>query len=498
MILFCRLLEVLAMKYRKYIHSKISMILIVCLLPGLLLCACQTAGSQSEPRQTDPEQIIEPLDPARSDPALEPVLITLPRLTEDSQFSTWRSEARRDAYIALGGQFGRQEGAQGRVDYYGRNGTRLWSFVRPWEQDHCVFNTAVMFDNGQVAAAGSVSDSKHPEQGIVTLLDAEGQLIWEKRLANEHEQVGLTIDQLLIDADGNLIAAALQLAYDTEVNADNLSVVFFKLDPSGNLISQWGIPLGEQRAYSLQIITDQEDGFWLALDGYMAVKDGQSASFSLILHLDAAGQMTRRIELVDEQYLYRVVKLAMDDAGSIWLACSTDWLGQLPGWGVLPDPELSLRERYRHYACRPAALLFLDGEASFSVSQMVNGAFGADSRDLLIEEDHLIWLIQQIDDVIPSLPIMSIDHMRVGHKVVIDLDLATDAVRPYHMAAEWGDDWVGTGEWKIQRIDNGRPVLIGFAAHRWEYSSFEWPEPESTPGETSARPEETKESKKNT
>lgn len=461
------------MFYSKSRYTVTTFALLIGLLPGLLLAACQTPGSQSEPWQTDPELIIEPLDPARSDPTLEPVFITLPRLAEDSQFSTWRAEARRDAYIALGGQFGRQNGAQGRVDYYNRNGTRLWSFVRPWEQDHCVFNAAAMLDNGQIAAAGSVSDGEHPEQGIVTMLDSSGQLIWEKILATEHEQVGLTIDQLMIDAEGNLIAAALQLIYDADVKTEMFSVVLFKLDPSGNLISQWGIPLGEQRAYGLQIITDQEEGYWLALDGYMAVKDGQSVSFSLILHLDAAGQVTRRIELVDEQYMYRVVKMARGKDGTIWLACLTDWLGQLPGWGVLPDPALNLRERYGHYACRPAALLSLDGEASFSVSQMVNGAFGADSRDLLIEEDHLIWLVQQIDDVIPSLPIMSIDHMRVGHKVVMDLDLATGVMRPYHLAAEWGDDWVGSGEWKIQDIDQGRPVLAGFEAIRWEYSSFD-------------------------
>lgn len=438
----------------------------------------------TEPWQLDPLGIVAPLGREQDAALLEPVLIQLPRLAEDSWFSTWRAATLPDGRISVGGEYGAQDGAKGRVDYYDGAGNRIWIYRRPQNKDHCLFTCAVQLPDGRIVAAGSQTDGASPAQGIITLLDSNGQMIWERIWATDVAEQSLSIDQCLITDDGEILLFALMTGYAKEAEANKLPVLVAGYSQSGEQLWLEKLAMSGQ-TYGVEAIRSSSGGAYVALFGYR-MSNQDSIPFSAVLHLDQRGHVLWRCDLTDEQYQYQVVKMTEDDDGMLWLSCNADWQGERRpiDW---QDTALTLRERYRNYAYNPAALLALNG-SSFTVLQRVNGAFGASGQAILAADGQIYWLVSLYDDVVQSLPIMSIDHMRLSHPVMLRLAVTDRGLSSFHLPGDKNSDW------SIQTVkEDGRPVLVGYEPVVYSEADFIMPtESASVPVETATQPAESK------
>ena len=403
----------------------------------------------------DDSRIVPPLDPSQSNPAYKPVLVQLPR---DNTFSSWRSEAFAGGWIAAGGQYSASDGAQGRLDCFSKTGELIWRYIRPSARDHCLYACAARLADGRTAAGGSTAAADGPQQGLLTLLDSGGKLLWERLLTDETDRQGLQIEQCVQVADGSLAVAALSTQSDAGGNGNSKPVCLASYTAEGQLNWLTAPDIGGQ-AYTANLLAAADGSLFLAVSGYLARADGYSDAYALLLHLNAKGEEIWRCNLTDGDYIYQPAALAVDGGGSVWLSCSAEWRGELPRQ---PAESAGLRERYRRYAFYPAALLKVGPEGQMTVEKKINGAFGATGKDLYLEQDALYWLVSLYDDVVKSLPIMSVDHMRIGHDVLVVGEPEQSNLQYYHLFA------TESGSWTIQSLEDRRPVLIGFQPYVWE------------------------------
>ncbi len=433
-------------------QKRVALILAVVLVISLAAWLLVRDTLFFEPDVKNLPDIIPALPANLQDLALQPRLVWLP---QDDQFFCWWPQLQpvKDGCIAPGSAYDASLGQIRRVDRYDSEGKLQWTYQDPAAEAGSNYQCAALRQDGSILIGGRQNIGMEPEVGLLSAFGADGRLLWQSSLDDPADKnLGLTIVKCLESPNGRILTVAASSLYNIPINEGRQPVIIACFDAAGQ--QAWVRELdfsGMTDNYAAALSPD--GGLYLALSGYKVTRDYQSEPYSWILAIDRDGREIWRRDLMNSRYRYQPADLVLDDAGNLLLACSAYDQREIP---MPQDKSAVFHDRFTYLAYNPAALLKLDGKGKLVWTRYINGAFGASSQQVVFENQTVFWRLNVIDDILPPYIFMSIDHRSVGHDVLVTFNSAGRQQLCCQLARE------DSGGQKIQRFENGQPVLIGF------------------------------------
>lgn len=438
-------------------------------LSGLALAAVLVALSAgcsqvaTDPGETGPTTVAA-LPADRQDDSIRPTVVWLPR---DDSLALWGSFAGVSGWAGVGQSYVPGQDIHARVDFYRPDGRLAWSWQRPRTDGESCYMSAATLSDGTLLAGGRLVSGTDPEIALLTALDARGDVVWETVLDYPADpNVGLSFLRLAVTSGDRIYAAGWTTRYNETGDSTEAPVVIACYDSAGQPVWQKTFEFGGQFTCSA-LCPAGDEGVYLAVYGYSRQASGHGEEKSWLLRLDDTGREIWRQPLQDEQFDYEGISLATDGSGQVLIACSARGRDTAPT--PIPSPAV-FHDRFRAYAANPAALLCYSQAGELVWNRLLNGAFGAQSRQVYCEGEAIYWLVRVIDDVVPPYIFMSLDHRTLAHDVLAVLEKSSADLKIWQFARDQSSDQL------ICRTDNGQAAMIGIAPFipppEWETETF--------------------------
>lgn len=370
------------------------------------MAACAPATTSSETGGT-----VAALSPDRQDDSVRPAVTWIAR---DDSLAAWGSAAGPDGWVGCGQSYEPNKDMRGRIDFYDLEGDLAWSFRRPYSDSGSCYMTAAFLDNGRVAAGGRLIIGTSPEVALLTVLNEQGGVEWEKQLDYKaDDRFGLSYASV-VRSDDQIFAIASSTLYYEQLGVveEPLVVACYTFD--GELAWQKELLFG---GYFWQpaACAAPDGGMYLSVSGSRYDQGQYTGEASWLIRLDASGGELWRKDLKSAAGTFSAASLDSDSNGNVVLAGSSTISASMP----VPEPSpAEFHDRFRRLAGTNAALLCFDSSGSQLWRHDLNGEFGAVSRQVIWAGQRVFWLLKVNDDVVPPYIFMSVDHRVLSHDVL--------------------------------------------------------------------------------